>query len=58
MTGKEAWSIIAPLLAAHMNHYHGDIDDLDEAYVLTFGALNEFDKRRSENAIRSTEVEE
>ena len=48
MTGMQAWSIIAPLLAAHMNHYHGDLDDLDEAYVLTFGALKEHDERRED----------
>lgn len=52
MTGQEAWSIIAPILAAHMEriphdngtgHYSG-LNLLDEAYVITCGALQRFDK--------------
>lgn len=54
MTGSEAWSVIAPILAAHMNdisHYdkngvYTGLNALDEAYVLVFGALSEYDKKR------------
>lgn len=54
MTGKEAWGIIAPILAAHMNDIsHHDkngvytgLNALDEAYVLVFGALSEYDEKR------------
>jgi hypothetical protein len=48
MTGKEAWSIISPILAAHMVPYSEggkhDLDLLDEAYIMTLGALLEHDK--------------
>lgn len=48
MTGLEAWGIVAPILAAHMRHYNGNLDALDEAYVLVFGALREYDEKREE----------
>ena len=56
MTGSEAWSLIAPILAAHsasINHYdkngvYKGLNALDEAYVIVFGALNEYDKKRME----------
>lgn len=48
MTGMEAWSIVSPIIASHMNHWHGNLDALDEAYVMVFGALNEHDKRERE----------
>ncbi len=52
MTGKEAWSLISPILAAHMLPYveggKHDLDLLDEAYIMTFGALLEHDKKEQE----------
>lgn len=52
MTGKEAWSLISPILAAHMVPYtkggKNDLDLLDEAYIMTFGALLEHDKKEQE----------
>lgn len=45
MTGAEAWSIIAPILAAHMIPYKWKLSSLDEAYVITFVALKEYDER-------------
>ena len=50
MTGLEAWSIVAPILAAHMNHFKGSLDALDEAYVITFGALKKLDEAEVEDA--------
>lgn len=44
MTGMEAWSLVSPLLAAHSVHRKGEgINDLDEAYLLVFHALKEYD---------------
>lgn len=48
MTGSDAWSIVAPILASHMHHFNGSLDALDEAYVLVFGALREHDERKEE----------
>ena len=40
MTGAEAWSLVAPIIAAHSVHYPGaGLNDLDEAYLLVFGGL-------------------
>lgn len=56
MSGMEAWGIVAPILAAHTVHRNGDsLNALDEAYVITFGALKQFDdqeeqKREEEKA--------
>ena len=49
MTGSEAWSIIAPILAAHSKAipFEGELNPLDQAYVLAFGALKEYDERRA-----------
>lgn len=47
MTGLEAWSIIAPILASHMMHYDGKLDVLDKAYVLAYGALKMYDDMSS-----------
>lgn len=52
MTGMEAWSLISPLIAAHMTDYRKDkrtLDALDEAYVLTFGALRKLDKKEKDD---------
>ena len=49
MTGLEAWSIVAPILAAQMNHYKGYLDALDEAYVLVFGALKKLDEEEAKD---------
>ena len=50
MTGMEAWSLIAPILAAHSPHtlgkdgkYH--LTPIDEAYVLCYGALKLLDEK-------------
>lgn len=43
MTGMEAWSIVAPILAAHMVNRGGALNALDEAYITVFGALNKLD---------------
>lgn len=42
MTGSEAWSIVAPLIAHHMD-MQGTM--LNEAYVLVFAALKEWDRK-------------
>lgn len=48
MTPMEAWSIVAPILAAHMERIprDGGLDALDEAYVIVFGALRKEQERR------------
>lgn len=50
LTGAQAWRLIAPLIA---NHQHGksvagryELDALDEAYIVTFKALQEYDEHR------------
>lgn len=60
MTGTDAWSIIAPILAAHMERIPHERDGqftglnlLDEAYVIACGALQRYDeweKQRKEDA--------
>lgn len=45
MTDMEAWNVIAPILAAHMNP-NGRLDALDRSYVLAYAALREYDKNR------------
>ena len=50
MTGKEAWSLIAPIIAPHGGvNDDGKISLLDEAYVTTFSALKYWDERHKEN---------
>lgn len=50
MTGHDAWAIVAPILSAHMNNIPHDgkgeyrLNLLDEAYVVTCGALLNLDK--------------
>ncbi len=46
MTGMEAWSIAAPILAMHMRDHKGGLNMMDEAYIVIFGALKELDERR------------
>lgn len=51
MTGSEAWSIVSPILAAHMVPYSAgkrDLDALDEAYIIVYGALKEHDEKRNQ----------
>lgn len=43
MTGLEAWSIIAPIIAPH-GGTGGRFDELDEAYVTTYRALKLLDE--------------
>ena len=46
MTGKEAWSILAPILAMHMAMESKDKSVLMDAYVTVFAALKEYDERK------------
>ena len=52
MTGMEAWHLVAPLIAAHSVAQHvkggSQLNVLDEAYIVVFGALKEHDERRKE----------
>ena len=49
MTGAEAWSLVAPILAKYAGiAADGRPDALSEAYVLVFGALKEHDERRKD----------
>lgn len=52
LTGAQAWSLIAPLIA-HNQHGksvagHYELDALDEAYIVVFGALKEHDEKEKE----------
>ena len=40
MTGSEAWSIVAPILARFVNMD----DEFIEAYAIVYGALKKFDE--------------
>jgi len=51
MTGMEAWHLVAPLIAAHSVATHTakgspELNALDEAYIIIFGALKEHDEKR------------
>ena len=51
----EAWSLVAPLIAAHSVAQHErngspSLNSLDEAYIIVFGALKEHDERRKQEA--------
>lgn len=48
LTGMETWAIIAPVLAAEMVTKH---DITQDAYITTFHALKEYDKRIHEPKI-------
>ena len=53
MTGMEAWHLVAPLIAAHSVAQHRadgkyELNVLDEAYIVVFGALKEHDERTKE----------
>ena len=50
MTGMEAWSLIAPIIATHGGTGEKHFDVLDEAYVTTYMALKLFDE--TENSKR------
>lgn len=45
LTGAQVWSLIAPLIAHHQHGKsvagHYELDALDEAYIVTFKALQE-----------------
>ena len=45
MTGRDVWSMIAPILAAVMVTHNAVSQD---AYLITFQALKEYDERRKE----------
>jgi hypothetical protein len=53
MNGKEAWSVIAPILAFHVGQEPNDKNVLTAAYVTAFEALKEYDERR-ESARKET----
>ena len=40
MTGSEAWSIVAPILARFVN----EDDEFIEAYAIVYGALKKFNE--------------
>lgn len=50
MTGKEAWGIIAPILAAHSvydaNAKENGLNVIDQAYIIAYKALDEYDEAR------------
>lgn len=53
MTGMESWSIVAPILAAHSVQIVGPdgkyrLNAIDEAYIIVYGALKEYDEKRDE----------
>lgn len=45
MTGRDVWSMIAPILAAVMVT-HNEVSQ--DAYLITYQALKEYDERRKE----------
>lgn len=50
MTPMEAWSIVAPILAAHSIRagYDGELNPLDRAYVIVYGALKRLEDEQKE----------
>ena len=46
MTGKEAWSLVAPILASHGGTSANGLDCMDEAYVLVYSALKYWDESK------------
>lgn len=46
MNGMEAWSIVAPILAAHGGTNPDGLDCIDEAYVTVYGALKYWDEQK------------
>lgn len=52
MTGSKAWSIIAPILAAHSVYdpksTEQGLNAIDQAYVIAYKALDEYDEKRKE----------
>ena len=55
MSGMDAWHLIAPLIAAHSVSEHNgngryELNALDEAYLVVFWALKEYDERRKEKS--------
>ena len=58
ITGMEAWSLVAPLIAAHSVATHTEngspsLNALDEAYIIVFGALKEHDEKVKEERKKS-----
>lgn len=47
MTGLEAWNIIAPIIGERLKN-DNQFDKLDEAYVVTFCALTDYDIKKGE----------
>ncbi len=58
ITGMEAWAIVGPILAAHSVPYNisgkRDLDALDEAYIIVYGALKEHDEKVKQEAKEKT----
>ena len=52
LTGAKAWSLIAPLIAHHQHgktvNKHYELDAPDDAYIVTFKALQEYDEKRKQ----------
>lgn len=48
MTPMEAWSIVAPILAAHSIGvgYDDKLNPLDRAYVIVYGALKRLEEEQ------------
>jgi len=47
LSGAEAWSLVAPILARYAGVTEdGKLDLFSEAYVLIYGALKEHDERQ------------
>lgn len=46
MTGFEAWSFVAPILALRVGMEPNDKDIFTKVYVTIFQALKEYDERR------------
>ena len=44
----EAWSVVAPILAAHsIGLYNGQLNAIDEAYVIVYGALKRYEEEKN-----------
>ena len=48
MTPMEAWSIVAPILAAHSigAGYDDKLNSIDRAYVIVYGALKRLEEEQ------------
>lgn len=48
MTGREAWSLVAPIIAPHGGDVDGSFNLLDEAYVIVYSALKYWDEHKDQ----------